>query len=276
MRTPGQLHTHQLRLGVIEHAPAVPVFHSSIDCKNSMRYPLHIWALAYLQHIHADVYQDLSCTCLCRALASDENESAEENGGSDSSTLSPSGPSAGSARSLAAGYGAAVSAGVLGGLLLAPMQWSPLSGIQFLPSMAIGAGLASPLVLIAQQLLARARTQDTGHDIPLGMDLRQYWQRVSSSEGNATLSLMLQDDSAPSSLPYRRSQRAALCTAVASGAVWNGGNACSMIATDLVRYRVACCMLAAPGCRQFEILCTHCVRYIANSTSAQSTHSHSV
>ena len=98
--------------------------------------------------------------------------------------------------SLGSGIAAAVLAGVFGGLILVPMKFSAIQGIDYLPSMGLGVMVALPVPLFLHVLM------------PVG-------------------------------LASKEQHRAAAMPGIASGIIWNVGNACSMIAVDMVGLAVA-------------------------------------
>jgi hypothetical protein len=102
------------------------------------------------------------------------------------------------------GFVCAVTAGLFGGLVLAPMFYSRLAGLRFVPSMSVGAGLASPLTLVAGRLMREAAAPPGGKAAATTPALARCWW-------------------------------AAVGIAVASGMLWNFGNTCSIVATKEVR-----------------------------------------
>jgi glucose uptake protein GlcU len=89
-----------------------------------------------------------------------------------------------------------VLAGVLGGLILVPMKFSSIQGLDYLPSMGAGVAIATPCPLLLHVLM------------PVG-------------------------------LARKEQHRAAAIPGIISGIVWNVGNACSMIAVQMVGLAVA-------------------------------------
>jgi glucose uptake protein GlcU len=55
---------------------------------------------------------------------------------------------------------AAVAAGLIGGLLLAPMKFASVQGLAFLPSMAVGILIAAPLSLVMQRVVPTGQAEE--------------------------------------------------------------------------------------------------------------------
>ena len=113
-----------------------------------------------------------------------------------------------------AGLLVAVMAGLFGGLVLAPMYFSNLSGLGFVPSMSMGAGCASPLTLLAGRLMREPAAASA-----------ESAEMYSSLKAHAPVS--------------QQRWWAAAAIAMGSGVLWNFGNICSIVATKEVRQLTA-------------------------------------
>lgn len=101
-----------------------------------------------------------------------------------------------SSKPIASGIASAVMAGVFGGLILIPMKFSTIQGLDYLPSMGVGILVALPCPLLLHLAM------------PVGL--------AGTSQHHA-----------------------AVIPGIASGVIWNVGNACSMIAVKTIGLAVA-------------------------------------
>ena len=149
-----------------------------------------------------------------------------------------------------AGLFCALLAGVFGGLILAPTYKTAVSGLSFVPSFAVGAGLSAPLSLLLEYVLNNSASSPSDASVD-----RQALLAADVVEGQAA-GADEADGTAHSG--HHRKWRAAAVVGSSSGVVWNVGNACSILATEQVRrllnLRRCGCTLSA---RRVSSFCTH-------------------